>query len=34
MNRVAAAVGLSPEEFRRRNFIQAGADYRDGTGHL
>jgi len=24
MNRVAAAVGLSPEEFRRRNFLQGG----------
>src|SRR3989454_9018532 len=24
MNRVAAAVGLSPEEFRRRNFLRAG----------
>src|SRR6266700_5221124 len=24
MNRVAAAVGLTPEEFRRRNFIQQG----------
>ena len=24
MNRVAAAVGLSPEEFRRRNFLHAG----------
>ena len=24
MDKVAAAVGLSPEEFRRRNFIQAG----------
>ncbi len=24
MNRVARAVGLSPEEFRRRNFIQSG----------
>ena len=24
MNRIAAAIGLSPEEFRRRNFLRAG----------
>ena len=32
--RVAAAVGLSPEEFRRRNFIQPGDTLRRRPDHL
>jgi CO/xanthine dehydrogenase Mo-binding subunit len=30
MNKVAAAVGLSPEEFRRRNFLRQGQDTATG----
>ena len=32
MDRVAAAVGLAPDEFRRRNFIQTGPDERGRAG--
>ena len=34
MDRVAAAVGLTPDAFRRRNFIEHGDTLAVGTDHL